>query len=250
MEAELKALSKNFNAASEVAPTVELMGEEDQFLKNFTAFADRAKVELAGIEDSFKKANEMFNSVLAGFGEDPKVMGPEEFFGVWKAFCGKIVEIDSKIEVEREKADKIRKREEAKQKRDAAAAPAPAAAGAAPAEGGAEGAPGGEEAAATGEEGGAEGGSFSLNLSRLDFFVLTFLPDDGAGRGGRGGARGAARGATRGAVRGATRGATRGAARGGRGGAGAGGDPAVVDELFAKMQQGNVFAARRTGAAQ
>jgi hypothetical protein len=214
VEAEMKKLSKDFESVTKTAPTIEANGDDDVFQKNFNTFQERAKVELKQMEEDFKKGNDSFLSIVTLFGEDPKIMGPEEFFVVWKNFCAKIVETDSKIDQEREKAEKLKKREKANQKREASfAAPVAGEAGAAGAEGG--GAEGGEGGAA---EGGAEG----------------------AGARGARGARGAARGA---------RGAPRG--RGGRGGAAAGGgDPAVVDELFAKMQQGNVFAARRKPGAE
>jgi len=110
--------SKEFGVVDALAPTVNKVDEEDLFSARFEKFSTVAKVELEEMEKRFTTANTNYSDAVLLFGEDPKAMGPEEFFAVWKTFVSKIVETSEKIEVEREKREKERKREEQKLKRE------------------------------------------------------------------------------------------------------------------------------------
>jgi len=213
LEADLKNLRKNFDSTAQIAPTISPV-TDDKFPQRYKDFEEKAKVDLETMEKDFSDANAKYEAVVLAFGEDPKKMGPEEFFLVWKTFCGRIAEISDKIDVERDKAEKLRQREKKKEE----AAKAPARGGGAP-RGGRAG-PGGRagEESTGGEAGGEPGGEESAGGE-----------GGGVARGG-GGARRGGPGA-------------RGRGRGGR--AGNVEDQDVVNSLFAKMQAGNVYKDRR-----
>jgi len=119
VESELNKLVKEFDVVSNLAPTIKpVNAAEDLFPKRFDEFQQRAQGELEELKKNFAEANNSYKQVVALFGEDPQIMGPEEFFAVWKMFVGKIIETSEKIDVEREKKEKERKREEQKLKRE------------------------------------------------------------------------------------------------------------------------------------
>lgn len=118
VEAELNKLVKEFDVVSKLSPTINTVDEEDVFQKRFKEFSEKAKEDLAALEEKFNSANKTYQDVVTLFGEDPKTMGPEEFFAVWKTLVGKVIETNEKIDVEREKREKERKREEQKLKRE------------------------------------------------------------------------------------------------------------------------------------
>jgi len=189
LEAEVRKLRKDYDQMSKTAAGIELVGEADLFQSKFTTFLDTAKSDLEVLEKEFTEAQSKYEDLVKLWQEDPKKIGPEEFFTTWKTFTSKIVETSEAIDAEKEKADKLRKREEAKKKREEELAT--------------------KSSSPTSEEGASESGT-------------------GGGGRGRGGG---------GAIRG----------RGGFAGRGRGGmaddtkAKALVDDLFAKMQSGNVF---------
>jgi len=118
VEAELNKLVKEFDVVSKLYPTINTVDSEDVFAKRINEFAEKAKEDLTKLEENFNSANKTYQDVVLLFGEDPKIMGPEEFFTVWKTLVSKIIETSEKIDVEREKREKERKREEQKLKRE------------------------------------------------------------------------------------------------------------------------------------
>jgi len=118
VEAELNKLLKEFDVVSKLSPTIKMVDEEDLFSKRFEEFAAKAKTDLDKLDETFKAANKTYQEIVLLFGEDPKIMGPEEFFAVWKNLVAKVIETSEKIDVEREKKEKERKREEQKLKRE------------------------------------------------------------------------------------------------------------------------------------
>jgi len=117
IDGELRKLRKDFDTISATVPTI-TPEEEDLFQGRWGAFAEKAQADLVELESDFKASNTEYETAVTMFAEDPKTMGPEEFFQTWKNFVGKVVEISEQIDVEREKAEKLRKREEAKKKRE------------------------------------------------------------------------------------------------------------------------------------
>jgi len=190
VESELKKLRKDYDAMAKTAPTIEPTGPEDKFQSRFSAFMEKATEELSNMEKDLSASQKKYEEIVNLWREDPKKMGPEEFFVVWKTFVSKIVETSEKIDVEREKAEKLRKREEAKKKREdelAAKAAAAAASTTTTAEGGApaEGTTGeGEPAAGAGGPEG-EGGAVA---------PVGGVAPRGRGRGAGGMVRGRGRG--------------------------------------------------------
>jgi len=218
LEADINKLRKEFTEVQQLAPTVTPV-EDDLFQERFKAFETKAVVELEAMEKDFKDASKKYEEVVLLFAEDPKAVGPEEFFLHWKTLCSKIVETSTKIDVERDKAEKLRKREEAKKARETPAAGRGAGRGRGPAGRGegatAEGAAG---------EGAAEGATAEGEAG-----------EGASAEGGEGAGRGRGRGRGRAMFGGAP----------GRGGGPGRGDGDMVNELFAKMQTGNVYKDRR-----
>jgi len=118
VEAELNKLVKEFDVVITLSPTIKIEAEDDLFAKRFNEFADKAKVDIAKLEETFQSANKTYTDVVLLFGEDPKIMGPEEFFAIWKTLVGKVIETSEKLEVDRVNKEKERKREEQKLKRE------------------------------------------------------------------------------------------------------------------------------------
>jgi len=118
VEAELNKLVKDFDVVSALSPTINTVDSDDLFVKRFDEFTVKAKQDLSILEEKFQKANKTYQEVVQLFAEDPKVMGPEEFFNVWKNFVSRTIETSERIDVEKEKRDKERKREEQKLKRE------------------------------------------------------------------------------------------------------------------------------------
>jgi len=116
LEGDLKNLRKNFDSTAQLAPTINPV-TDDKFPQRYKDFEEKAKVDLETMEKDFSDANAKYETVVLAFGEDPKKMGPEEFFLVWKTFCGRVVEISDKIDVERDKAEKLRQREKKRKKK-------------------------------------------------------------------------------------------------------------------------------------
>jgi len=88
VESELNKLVKEFGVVSQLAPTINSVGDDDLFAKRFDQFSVRAKVELETMEKQFTQANQNYQDVVTLFGEDPKAMGPEEFFCSVEVVCG------------------------------------------------------------------------------------------------------------------------------------------------------------------
>jgi len=118
VEAENTKLIKEFDVVTKLSPTINSVDSEDLFSKRFDDFVEKAKLDLEKLEKNFENSNKSYQEVVLLFGEDPKTMGPEDFFSIWKNFVSKIIEISERIDVEREKRDKERKREEQKLKRE------------------------------------------------------------------------------------------------------------------------------------
>jgi len=118
VESELNKLVKEFEVVCNLAPTIKTVDDEDLFQKRFGEFIIKAKGELTDLQNIFKEANDSYISVVVLFGEDPKIMGPEEFFVIWKTFIGKIIETNEKLTVDKINKEKEKKREEQKLKRE------------------------------------------------------------------------------------------------------------------------------------
>jgi len=119
IDGELKKLRKEFDSISALAPSIGAHDDaQDLFQSRWTAFSEKAIGDLAELEGDLKTSVTEYENLVQAFAEDPKIMGPEEFFAVWKNFIAKVVEISEKIDEEREKTEKLRKREEAKKKRE------------------------------------------------------------------------------------------------------------------------------------
>jgi len=86
VEAELNKLLKEFDVVSKLSPTIKTVDEEDLFAKRFEEFANKAKIDLDKLDEQFKAANKTYQEVVLLFGEDPKIMGPEDFFSIWNSW--------------------------------------------------------------------------------------------------------------------------------------------------------------------
>jgi len=211
-ETDLRNLRKGFDKVKGQAPTITKTGDDDKFQERITAFLEESEKQLVTLEENFAKAQAAYEKVVQQYQEDPKKMGPEDFFVTWVTFVSKVRECNEKAAKAKEEIEKQKKREEAAAKK---AAGGPAArgggmmAGALAAEAAARGAARGTRGATRGARGGSTAGGDD--------------DDDEPGK----------TGATRG-VRGATRGGVRG-----RGGGVA--SKQVADSLFDNLTAGNVF---------
>lgn len=204
-EAEFRKLKAGLTTVTNLAPKITPADPEDKFQGRMEKFLKEATIEVEQLEKDFTAANAAFEMAVTQYSEDPKKMGPEEFFATWVAFVTKILESNAKFQKAELEKEKQRKRDEAAAKK----ATSPAA---------------------------TRGGAAAL--------AAEAAAGRGALRGAtRGATRGGARGgpapepeeapATRGATRGTRGVATRGGARG-RGGL-------VADSLFDDLTAGNVF---------
>jgi len=112
IEADLKNIRKNFDKVLKSAPNV----SGDQFQSAFIAFEKKATPMILELEASFEEANTAYKFSVEQYGEDPSKKEPGEFFGVFEGFIGKIIDVVTKIDVAREKEEKLKQRELAKQK--------------------------------------------------------------------------------------------------------------------------------------
>jgi hypothetical protein len=85
LESELKKLRKDFDMTAEIAPTITAVNE-DKFQRRYKEFEEKASVALVAMEKDFNEANAKYDAVVLAFGEDPKKMGPEEFFSRLEKF--------------------------------------------------------------------------------------------------------------------------------------------------------------------
>jgi hypothetical protein len=72
------------------------------------------------LDDKFKKAEKDFEKAVSFYGEDPKSMTPEEFFGIFSKFCASYLTAKQENEAALAKEISDRKREEAKRDQEEA----------------------------------------------------------------------------------------------------------------------------------
>lgn len=51
-----------------------------------TEFNEKASQQFQDITDLFERMTKVYEEVVVSFGEDPKAMSPEEFFGLFRNF--------------------------------------------------------------------------------------------------------------------------------------------------------------------
>lgn len=81
-------------------------------------FLSKVNEDLQQIQKNQKTAEEYFSDLVTYWGENPKEMGPDAFFGIWTRFSDALVAAAEANKEAKINAEKIRKREESKQQRN------------------------------------------------------------------------------------------------------------------------------------
>jgi len=114
--ADKAALAKDYRTMDEMLKTYE---EKDKFTDIMTSFLATAKVDLEQLDTSIKITEDKYSEVVTYFGEDPKTMAPDEFFGGFTKFFDSLREAAKQNDAAEQNAEKEKRREEAKNKRQA-----------------------------------------------------------------------------------------------------------------------------------
>jgi len=114
LQSELAKLTKELEAVKNSVDTVPSAGEDDVYHSKVTAFTGTMADEVAKMNADFTEMQAAYESVVTFFVEDPKTMGPDEFFALFTAFTKSVDETVKKIEAARIAAEKAEKRGAAK----------------------------------------------------------------------------------------------------------------------------------------
>jgi dishevelled associated activator of morphogenesis len=97
-----------------VTPNKESAQLNIKFMEVMGKFEKETRQVYEGLDSEFKLAEDEFSKAVEFYGEDPKNMSPEEFFGVFSNFCRSFMaaKIDNEVAATKEAAEK--KRTEAK----------------------------------------------------------------------------------------------------------------------------------------
>lgn len=60
--------------------------QDDQFYEVMQPFIETAEMHFAAAEAAMSQMNELFKDCVKYYGENPAVMKPDEFFGIFKTF--------------------------------------------------------------------------------------------------------------------------------------------------------------------
>lgn len=75
---EVGTLQKDFNAVQQIVSSA----PKGRYLDIMVPFMEKAKDDIEQIVKSFKAAEDAYYDTVNFFGESPKEMGPDEFFGI------------------------------------------------------------------------------------------------------------------------------------------------------------------------
>jgi hypothetical protein len=94
--------------------TIQSTGPGDLFHEKMKAFVAQAEEDLKKMNEDFKEAEAEYNELVKYFGEDPKAMGPDEFFKYFTTFMEAVEASKKALDVARQKAENEMKRAAAK----------------------------------------------------------------------------------------------------------------------------------------
>jgi len=114
ISSDLAGLQKDFNSTEK---SLESFPDPEPFVDILKSFLNKARDDLGSISTAFKVTEEIYSSVAKFFGEDPKSMAPEEFFGGIFKFIVALDDAVKQNEMAIVNEEKSKRRDEAKQKR-------------------------------------------------------------------------------------------------------------------------------------
>jgi hypothetical protein len=127
LQGSIGTLTKEFeNVVKRSLESVE-RNDNDKFHTKVEEFIKSAEEDIKKMNDDFGKMEADYESLVKFFAEDPKAMGPDEFFVFFKSFNEAVAECRKKLEQARVAAEKEAKRAQAKATGGAKKAGAPAA---------------------------------------------------------------------------------------------------------------------------
>jgi hypothetical protein len=114
LQSELAKLTKELEVVKNSASTVPSAGEDDQYHSKVNAFTATMTEEVVKMNADMTEMVAAYESVVTFFVEDPKTMGPDEFFALFTTFVKSLDETVKKLEAARIAAEKAEKRGAAK----------------------------------------------------------------------------------------------------------------------------------------
>jgi hypothetical protein len=117
IQADMASLQRDFTTISTALETQ--FKEKDKFTDIMGKFLEKAKGDLEQMNMNFKIMEDKYKEAVTFFGDDPKTMQPEEFFGVILRFAQSIQEAKKQNEQAAVNEEKMKRREDAKHKREA-----------------------------------------------------------------------------------------------------------------------------------
>jgi hypothetical protein len=114
LQSELAKLTKELEVVKNSASTVPSAGEDDQYHAKVTEFSALMTEEVTKMNSDLTDMQAAYEAVVTYFVEDPKTMGPDEFFALFTTFVKSLDETVKKIEAARIAAEKAEKRGAAK----------------------------------------------------------------------------------------------------------------------------------------
>jgi len=130
LQGDLVKLTRELEAVKKSVETVEKRSEADMFHNKLNEFMTVAEEDVKVMNDNYNAMETAYNDLVKFFTEDPKAMGPDEFFVFFKTFNDSVTDQRKKLDAARVAAEKEAKRAAAKAagttapKKSAAALPA------------------------------------------------------------------------------------------------------------------------------
>jgi len=114
LQSELAKLTKELEVVKNSATTVPSAGDDDQYHGKVNEFTAVMTEEVTKMNSDLTEMQAAYEAVVTYFVEDPKTMGPDEFFALFTAFLKALDDTIKKLEAARIAAEKAEKRGAAK----------------------------------------------------------------------------------------------------------------------------------------
>jgi hypothetical protein len=106
--------SPEFNNIKKAVETIQPTGPGDAFHEKMKAFIAQAEEDLKKMNEDFKTAEAEYSELVKYFGEDPKSVGPDEFFKYFTTFLDAVEASKKALDAARQKAENEMRRAAAK----------------------------------------------------------------------------------------------------------------------------------------
>jgi len=114
VSADMNTLQKDFQTTEKF---LQSFTDKDRFFETMTTFLAKTREEVELMNQSFTQMEGVYKSAVESYGEDPKTMQPEDFFGTVLKFVVLMQDTQRQNKLAIENAEKLKRREEAKVKR-------------------------------------------------------------------------------------------------------------------------------------